>query len=411
MPQTLVSRPFYDSTIDSLLGTPEIKVLVGVRRCGKSSLLELLSKRLECKGVNPGNIVHLKLDSYDIPLNPDETWLYETLTTRLSSADASQTAYVLLDEVQEVERWENVVRRVNTRPNTQVFITGSNAKVLSGELATLLSGRYVEIPVFPLSYSEYVAFAKAHNWPIASDEELFQRYLIYGGMPALFERPCDDFDSMQKALSAIFDSIILKDIVAREGIQDVDLLSKLIRYVFSTSGNLFSTRRVVDALTSSGRRASQETIDNYLAALKTAKVLSECEQVGLAGKSVLRPKRKFYAVDNGLRNLSIGFNKTRDVGFQLEGVVFNELVRRGWQVRVGCMPGKEVDFVASLNDRKTYIQVSQSVLDEGTYQREIAPLEAISDAFPKVLLVADRWRLGTTESGIEIKSILDWLKS
>ena len=191
----------------------------------------------------------------------------------------------------------------------------------------------------------------------------------------------------------------------------MDLLSKLIRYVFSTSGNLFSTKRVVDALTSSGRRASQETIDNYLAALKTAKILEECEQVGIAGKSVLRPKRKFYAVDNGLRNLSIGFNKTRDVGFQLEAVVFNELVRRGWQVHVGCMPGKEVDFVASRNDQKVYLQVSQSVLDEGTYQREIAPLEAISDAFPKVLLVADHWRLGTTESGIEIKSVLDWLKS
>lgn len=410
MSSSLVPRPFYDSTIDSLLGTPEIKVLVGVRRCGKSSLLELLSKRLERKGVKAGNIVHLKLDSYDVPLNPDEAWLYETLTASLASADASQTAYVLLDEVQEVEHWENVVRRVNTRPDTQVFITGSNAKVLSGELATLLSGRYVEIPVFPLSYSEYSAFAQAHRWPVTSEDEIFQRYLTYGGMPALFERPFDDRDSIQKALSAIFDSIILKDIVAREGVQDVDLLSKLIRYVFSTSGNLFSTKRVVDALTSSGRRASQETIDNYLAALKTAKILAECEQVGIAGKSVLRPKRKFYAVDNGLRNLSIGFNKTRDVGFQLEAVVFNELVRRGWQVHVGCMPGKEVDFVASRNDQKVYLQVSQSVLDEGTYQREIAPLEAISDAFPKVLLVADHWRLGTTESGIEIKSVLDWLK-
>ena len=138
MSSSLVPRPFYDSTIDSLLGTPEIKVLVGVRRCGKSSLLELLSKRLERKGVKASNIVHLKLDSYDVPLNPDEAWLYETLTASLASADASQTAYVLLDEVQEVEHWENVVRRVNTRPDTQVFITGSNAKVLSGELATLL---------------------------------------------------------------------------------------------------------------------------------------------------------------------------------------------------------------------------------------------------------------------------------
>ncbi len=182
-----------------------------------------------------------------------------------------------------------------------------------------------------------------------------------------------------------------------------------MRYVFSTSGNLFSTKRVVDALVSAGRKASQETVDNYLAALVNAKVMTACEQQGLAGKEVLRPQRKFYPADNGLRNLTIGFNRTRDTGYQLEAIVFNELVRRGWKVGVGALSGGEVDFVATRRDERLYIQVCQSVLDETTFAREVTPLEAIQDSFPKVVLVADRWKTGATSSGIRIVNVADWL--
>lgn len=409
MEPTLIPRPLYDKVIDSFVGTPEVKVLVGVRRCGKSSLLALLANRLRGRGVPDRCIVQLKLDGYDVPLNPDARWLDVQIRPRLADVAADETAYVLLDEVQEVAGWEDVVRRVNMLPNVQVFITGSNARVLSGELATLLAGRYVEIPVYPLGFEEYISFAKAFGWDVESSEGLLSDYVTFGGMPALFAYARGDVVAYERVLSGIFDTVILKDVVGRSHVKDVDLLEKVVRYVFSTSGNLFSTKRVVDALVSAGRKASQETVDNYLAALVNAKVMTACEQQGLAGKEVLRPQRKFYPMDNGLRNLTIGFNRTRDTGYQLEAVVFNELVRRGWKAGVGALTAGEVDFVATRRDERLYIQVCQSVLDETTFAREVAPLEAIQDSFPKVVLVADRWKTGVTSSGIRVVNLADWL--
>ena len=409
MEPTLIPRPLYDKVIDSFVGTPEVKVLVGVRRCGKSSLLALLANRLRGRGVPDRCIVQLKLDGYDVPLNPDARWLDVQIRPRLADVAADETAYVLLDEVQEVAGWEDVVRRVNTLPNVQVFITGSNARVLSGELATLLAGRYVEIPVYPLGFEEYISLAKAFGWDVESSEGLLSDYVTFGGMPALFAYASGDVGAYERVLSGIFDTVILKDVVGRSHVKDVDLLEKVVRYVFSTSGNLFSTKRVVDALASAGRKASQETVDNYLAALVNAKVMTACEQQGLAGKEVLRPQRKFYPMDNGLRNLTIGFNRTRDTGYQLEAVVFNELVRRGWKAGVGALTAGEVDFVATRRDERLYIQVCQSVLDETTFAREVAPLEAIQDSFPKVVLVADRWKTGVTSSGIRVVNLADWL--
>ncbi len=409
MEPILVPRPQYDAVIDSFVGTPEVKVLVGVRRCGKSSLLALLANRLRSRGVPDRCIIQLKLDGYEVPLSPDARWLDAQIRPRLADVAADETAYVLLDEVQEVAGWEDVVRRVNTLPNAQVFITGSNARVLSGELATLLAGRYVEIPVYPLGFEEYISFGEAFGWDVASKEALLSDFVTFGGMPALFAYTRGDVTAYERVLSGIFDTVILKDVVGRSHVKDVDLLEKVVRYVFSTSGNLFSTKRVVDALVSAGRKASQETVDNYLAALVNAKVMTACEQQGLAGKEVLRPQRKFYPADNGLRNLTIGFNRTRDTGYQLEAVVFNELIRRGWKVGVGALSGGEVDFVATRRDERLYIQVCQSVLDETTFAREVAPLEAIQDSFPKVVLVADRWKTGTTSSGIRIVNVADWL--
>ncbi len=235
---------------------------------------------------------------------------------------------MLLDEVQEVEHWEEVVRRLRARPGTQVTITGSNSRVLSGELATFLSGRYVEIPVYPLSFAEYRAFAETAHWATSSTDELFTDYLAWGGMPGLFAFGRGDEGAYERLLSGVFDTVILKDVLERSGVQDPELLNRLVRYTFSTSGNLFSTKRVVDALAGSGRKASQQTVDNYLRALENALVVKACEQTGLLGKEILRPLRKFYPVDTGLRNLTIGFSRTRDVGFQLENVVYNELRRR-----------------------------------------------------------------------------------
>lgn len=406
---TLVPRPHYDALLAHYAQTPEIKVLKGVRRCGKSSLLTLFARNLVAGGISPRNVCHVRLDGYDVPLGADASWLMERVARVLDEADSNQTTYVLLDEVQEVQHWEDVVRRLRARPNTQVTITGSNARVLSGELATLIAGRYVEIPVYPLSFAEYRAFADAAGWEAPSAESLFADYLAWGGMPGLFAFARGDEVAYERLLSGIFDTVILKDVLERTGVQDPDLLDRLVRYTFSTSGNLFSTKRVVDALASSGRKASQQTVETYLRALQNALVMAVCEQEGIAGKEILRPLRKFYPVDTGLRNLTIGFSRTHDVGFQLENVAYNELRRRGYAVRVGSLRAGEVDFVAARRDERLYVQVTQSVLDEATYVRELAPLEAVNDSFPKLVLVADHWRTGVTSTGVRIRNIVDWL--
>lgn len=410
MPEApLVARPQYDELLAHYIQTPEIKVLKGVRRCGKSSLLALFAQNLVAGGVSPRNVCHVRLDGYDVPLGADAPWLMERVACALGEADPDQTAYVLLDEVQEVKHWEDVVRRLRARPNTQVTITGSNAQVLSGELATLVAGRYVEIPVYPLSFAEYRLFADAARWQVSSVEELFADYITWGGMPGLFAFRRGDEGAYERLLSGVFDTVILKDVLERTGAQDPELLNRLVRHTFSTSGNLFSTKRVVDALASSGRKASQQTVEIYLHALQNALVVAACEQEGIAGKEVLRPLRKFYPVDTGLRNLTIGFSRTRDVGFQLENVVYNELCRRGFGVHVGSLRSGEIDFVAMRRDERLYVQVTQSVLDEATYARELAPLEAVGDSFPKLVLVADHWRTGITSTGVRVRNIVDWL--
>ena len=406
----LVERPLYDNVIDGFLDSPEIKVLIGVRRCGKSSLLVLLKQRLLKNGVPKNNIIHLKLDSYDVPLNPDAEWLNSQISGKLSASDKSVPAYVLIDEVQEVKGWEKVVRKVNSLANTSVFITGSNSRVLSGDLATLLAGRYIEIPVHPLNFSEYADFCNACTWNTSDNNALFNDFLTYGGMPGLFCHKQHDEDAFLKVLSSITDTVVLKDVIARHNIQDPELLNRIIRYVFSTSGNLLVTKKIVDTLNDAGRKSSQETIDNYLKALISSKILVQCSQAGVAGKEILRQKKKFYVVDNGLRNMSIGFNRTRDLGFQFEGLIHNELKTRGWKLEsLRNRFEEEIDFLATRAGEKMYVQTSLTVLDEKTFEREINPLQSVNDSLPKFIVVKDKNRCGTTEDGIRIMNILDWL--
>ena len=411
MSDSLIERPLYTDVMKRFLGTPEIKVLIGVRRCGKSSLLALLAAHLRDHGVASENIVHIRLDGYEVPLNPDDEWLNAEISARLRKADASRQSYILLDEVQEVDGWENVVRRLATRPDTDIFITGSNSRVLSGDLATLLAGRYVEIAVRPLDFAEYEAFARASGWSAGDRERLLDDFLTWGGMPGLFHHAQGDEDAFRRLLSSITDTVVLKDVVARHGIKDAELLTRLIRYVFSTSGNLLSTKKIVDTLNSAGRKSSQETIDNYIRALVSSKILTPCPQAGTGGREILRRKNKYYVVDTGLRNMSISFNRARDIGFQFEGLVHNELACRGWAMSsLRDKNDGEVDFAATRHTEKMYVQVSCSVLDDKTFEREAAPLRALNDAFPRYIVVKDRERCGTTDDGIQVVNILDWLE-
>ena len=403
-----VSRPDYECRLRKARGSQDIKVLTGVRRCGKSSLLNWLRDDLLSSGVDAKNIFYRRMDLFGMPVNPDAEWLSSELAQAVSESDQNKCFYVLLDEIQDVRGWERVVRQLHTRPNTDVYITGSNAYVLSSDLATLIGGRYTELRIRPLSFAEYLAFADEFEVRFDSKEAAFAEFLRYGGMPALFNLKDSTIEEKAQLLRTIYETVILNDVVARMKIGDLDLLSKLVRYVFSTSGSLFSTAKIANALTSACRKTRSETVDGYLRALVDALILYECEQSGLAGKEILRPQRKFYPVDTGLRNLMRNF-APGDTGYQIENAVHNELTRRGWRVCVGCLRAGEVDFVAERPQERCYIQVTESMTEPQTYKRELAPLRAIDDAWPKLVITADRLNCGTTEDGISIVNVVDWL--
>lgn len=405
---TRIARPDYEERLLPYLDTEDIKVLIGVRRSGKSTLLQALASAAATRD-GKDNAILIRLDGFDMPLEPTAEWLKERIQAALDKADGSRMAHVFLDEVQEVPAWEKVVRQLRTRERTDVWITGSNAFVLSSDLSTLIGGRYIELKVSPLSFKEYLSFSKARHTQEQPVEALFARYLKYGGMPGQFDAPTESDEYVESMLTAIYETIILNDVATHGGISDIDLLEKLVRYVFVTSGNLFSTRSIANYLTSAGRKTSANTVDNYLRALEGAFIVSRCEQAGISGKQVLRPQYKLYPVDTGLRSLMSGFSP-QDLGFQLECVVYNELVRRGYTTSVGTLRSGEVDFVASKRTgEKTYLQVTESLADEATYQRELAPLDMIGDSFPKVVLTLDRYRCGVAPSGVRIVNLLDWL--
>ena len=404
---TRVDRPSYQELLESLRDTPQIKVLQGVRRCGKSTILSAFRDRLVAEGVPERNIFFKRLDEFGLPLVTSAEELVCELEEAFDRADPQTPSYVLLDEVQEVEGWERVVRSLHTRPATDVYVTGSNAHMLSSDLATLLSGRYVSVPVHPLSFSEYLSFLEAYGEPSAEDAA-FADYLRFGGMPGLFALRELTQEGAARELSAIMDTVVLNDVARRLNLRDVALLQRLIAYLFSTSGNLFSTNKVVGALTSMGRRTSSETIDNYINALEQAFIVREASQTGLQGKTVLASLRKFYPVDLGLRNLATRF-RAGDTGFQLENLVFNELIRRGYHIEVGALRTGEVDFVATRADERLYVQVTETMLGEKTRERELTPLLAIRDAFPKMVLTLDRLGLGVTEEGIRVANTIDWV--
>lgn len=402
-------RPHYQALLERYRETEFIKVLKGIRRCGKSTLLDLFIDDLLARGIPASNIFRKRFDEFGLPINLSAADLQNEIAAALSSCDESQTFYVFLDEVQMVEGWERVVRGLHSRPLTDLYLTGSNAYLLSSDLATLLSGRYVELDIYPLSFREYVDFhTQTNGKQPAETDAVFAEYLRYGGMPSLFALKEPLEEDIARELTGIYNTVILKDVAQRFEIRDYALLEKLVAYVFSTSGNLFSVKSIVNYLKSAGVRSSYETIDGYLYALEQALILYGIAQSGVQGKELLRPQKKYYPVDTGLRNLSTGF-ALRDIGFQLENVVFIELQRRGFRVSVGALEKGEIDFVAQRRDDRRYLQVSDSLSAETTLERELAPLRVLRDSFPKLIITTDRLHLGTTDEGIRVVNIVDWL--
>lgn len=403
-----IARDKLTDTLRSHRNTPEIKVLTGVRRCGKSTLLEHYAQSLLDDGVPASNIFTRRFDSFDTPIGYSATDLHADLM-QATQESRPGPFYVFLDEIQDVPGWEEVVRRLHSREDTDVYITGSNARLLSGELATHLTGRYITIPVYPLSFDEY---QRHHRAPGTTDstDQLFSKYMMFGGMPGLFVTGQPDQDKATEILTSIYESIVMKDVAGRYGIRDIATLEKLSRYLFSTSGNLFSVNKVANTLASAGANASYATVDNQISALERSFIVYSAQQERMRGKELLRPQRKFYPVDNGFRNLATGFNGS-DRGAQLEGVVFMELQRRGYDVTIGSLPDGEIDFIAKRGNDKQYIQVTLNMTEEQTRERELAPLRRLGDAFPRTVLTLDWHSEGMTDEGIHITNVMDWLRS
>ena len=412
-PPSYIPRPELLNRLLEHRGTPDVKVIIGVRRCGKSTALAMLADAFTQDGVPRRNIFYKRFDAFDIPLDYDAADLHAALIEAASQADDAHPFVVMLDEIQDVPGWEKVVRRLHTRDNTDVYITGSNANLLSSDLATYLTGRYIEIPAFPLSFGEYVDFShRLSDTKNASVDDLLAEYLLYGGMPGLFSLRTRTAETIGAELRDVYQSILFKDVAQRYGIRDLDGLGKLSRFLFSTSGSLFSARNVANTLTSAGRSISAGGVSNQVEALRHAFLLYRADQEGMQGKTVLRPLSKYYPVDNGFRGLVTGFSP-RDVGARLECAVYMELIRRGYAVSIGTSDKAEIDFITSRTDMRgtsrQYIQVTASLLDDNTRAREFAPLRALTDAFPRLIITLDPYSAGISDEGIIVTSAKDWL--
>ena len=399
----MVRRSVYLDKISPFIGTDVIKVITGMRRSGKSVLLEQIQSLLRER--NPkARIVSVNLEDDANEKYREKGVLFDYLNGVLNEAK-DEMVYLFLDEIHDVEGWETVVNSLRLRKNADLYITGSNSKMLSGELATYLTGRYVEIKMTPFSFAEFVEAAQP-VWPQEDRTQLFNRYLTQGGVPFLAKIGYDATAS-RTYLQDLFGAILLKDVVRRKQIRDVDLLERIVRFVLSEVGHTFSARRIVTFLKNERRETSVETVLNYLAACEEAFLIARVPREDLIGKRILAVDEKFYVTDTGLRNEVVRGSLRRDVDQLLENVVYFEFLRRGYGVTVGRVREKEVDFFCTRSDGNVYVQVAFTVGAEETREREFGALEAIRSTDRKLLLTMDR--LDMSDGVIKHRYIPDFL--
>jgi predicted AAA+ superfamily ATPase len=375
-----------------------INVVTGIRRCGKSTLFELFQNYLRSDGVADEQIISINLEDGEYYETETYKELYSLVAGRVAP---DKKTYIFLDEVQRAKEFQKAVDSLYVKKNCDAYIAGSNASLLSGELATLISGRYVEIKMLPLSFKEYVS-AFPQN---ANPERLYAGYVQDSAFPYALEIPGQK--DKRQYLQGIYDTIVLKDIIARKKFPDIAMLQSVVRYMFDNIGNLCSTKSIADTMTSAGRKITAHTVESYLTALTDSFVLYQVGRYDVKGKQYLRTGNKYYAADAGLRRALPGAAKA-DAGHVLENVVFLELMRRGYQVHIGKTGALEVDFIATGDEGEEYYQVAHTVIDRATLLRELAPLESIHDHNPKYLLTMDNTPL-TSHNGIKQINALDWL--
>ena len=397
----MIERTEYLELLKRFKDKDLIKVITGIRRCGKSTLFDLYIEYLKKNKIKSSQIININLENPEYQFE-DYMSLYNYVNKKIKD---EEKYYVFLDEVQNVPEFQKVVDGLYIKKNVDLYITGSNAYLLSGELATLLSGRYIEIKMLPLSFKEYCSAFEEKN---ESKDRLFLEYIKNGGMPgniSILETNPNDID---KYLDGIFSTVVYKDIMARNNIGDKMLLESIIKFVYDNIGNSISTKKISDTLTSKGISTSNHTVENYLTSFLESFLIYKAERFDVKGKNLLARDYKYYAVDTGLRSYLLGKKANTDMGHILENVVYLELLRRGYKVYVGKVDEYEVDFVAENRDGIKYYQVALTVRDENVLKRELRSLEKTGDHYPKYLLTLDV-DLEADYNGIVKKNVVDWL--
>ncbi len=400
-----INRPDY---LDFLIRSKDrqiIKVVSGIRRCGKSTLFDIYRDWLLENGVSEEQIISVNLEDVDFEHLSHYRLLHDYIKTLLLP---DKMNYIFLDEIQLVEQFERAVDSLFIKKNVDLYITGSNAYFMSGEINTLLTGRYVELRMLPLSFAEYCEGLTLYE-PRKSATKMgrYAAYLENSSFPYTLQLGGRQRD-VREYLAGIYNSIMLKDIVARLKVSDVMMLESVVRFVFDNIGSLLSTNKIANTMTSAGRKIDQKTVEKYLKGLTDSLIAYQAKRYSIKGKQHLSTLEKYYVADIGLRRFLLG-SGSADTGHVLENVVYLELLRRGNDVYVGHLPDAEVDFVAQNADGIVYYQVAATVMDERTLRRELASLEKIPDHFPKLLLTLDEVGAGTKHNGIRQLNALDWL--
>ena len=397
----MVIRSNYLKRMIDAKDTEFIKVITGVRRSGKSTLLMMFKDYLLNNGVNEKNIIYINFESAMF----DDIKNYKDLYNYVKDKIKKEKIYLLLDEVQNIESWEKAINSFNVDFDIDIYITGSNAYLLSSELSTLLSGRYIEIKMYPLSFKEYLLF---NNYDNGNLEDKFNEYLKYGGLPAITTIK-DNNELVLSYLTDIYSTIVKKDIIDKNNIKDTALLENIIKYLSNNIGSPISSTKISDYLNSNKivEKANHQTIDNYLNMLEKSFIIYKADRTDIRNKSLLKTLGKYYISDTGIRNIILGFRNI-DEGHLLENVVYLELLRRGYRVNIGKTNDYEVDFVAENPNDIKYYQVTRSLSNEEVKERELRRLNSIDDNYEKIILTMDK-SINNDFNGIKVVNIIDWL--
>lgn len=398
----MIKRESYMKKIRPFINSDLVKVLTGIRRCGKSVMLDLIKQELLQQGVTPQQLISYNFENMSFARLCNAQALHDEIISQTQALTGK--IYLFFDEIQEVKDWEKCINSLRIELNCDIYITGSNAKLLSGELATYLAGRYVEFVIYPFSFSEFIELYNTIQ-PNTSEAECFKNYLHFGGMPYLAALQYNEA-ACKQYLQDVYTSVELKDIVRRNNIRDVDMLERILTYITANIGTIFSANVLSKYLKSEGRSMATETIINYVKACTDAFLFYQVKRQDIQGKKLLAINEKYYVADHGIREAVFGGNM-KDINLILENIVYLELLRRGYKVSIGKVDTKEIDFICEKQDKKIYIQVTYLLAAEETIQREFGVYNEITDNYPKYVLSLDEFDM--SRNGIIHKNIRDFL--